>query len=158
MVNRSNCCVPLRRLCRRCRWRRMSLSPILVVRDLYCSPNGSIRWCIHDPNAVSHRRIKQGSQRPKRSDIHIRKRLNSHRRASRSIEHPKRQLQQATGRALIMATAGHSARRLVHHLMNLNDTSCPRMPKIEDFALLNPVGVASSRCITDDVLTRALTA
>jgi hypothetical protein len=32
------------------------------------------------------------------------------------------------------------------------------MPKIEDFALLNPVGVASSRCITADVHTRALTA
>src|SRR3979411_2869537 len=57
-----------------------------------------------------------------------------------------------------MAAAGHSACRLVDHLMNLNGASCPRMPKIDDFALLGPVGVASSRCITADVHTRALTA
>ena len=69
--------------------------------------------------------------------------MDSHWRASRSIEHPQRQFQPTTGRALIMATAGHGARHLVDHLMNLNGASCPRMPKIENFALLGPMGVAS---------------
>ena len=87
----------------------------------------------------------------------MRKRLDSHRRASRSIEHPQRQFQPTTGRALIMATAGHGARHLVDHLMNLNGASCPRMPKIENFALLGPMGVASSRCTMASVHIRALT-
>src|SRR5215468_281370 len=136
----------------------MSLSPILVVRDLYCSPNGSIRWCAPNLNAPNRRRIEQCPQRPKRSDIHMRKRLDSHRRACRSIEHPQRQFQPTTGRALIMATAGHGARHLVDHLMNLNGASCPRMPKIENFAALGPMGVASSRCTMASVPIRALTA
>ena len=42
IANKSNCCVPLRRSCRSCRWRRMDLSPILVVRDPCCSRNRSI--------------------------------------------------------------------------------------------------------------------
>jgi len=82
--------------------------------------------------------------------------LDSHWRASRSIEHPQRQFQPTTGRALIMATAGHGARHLVDHLMNLNGASCPRMPKIENFALLGPMGVASSRCtMTSDRTKRS---
>src|SRR6516162_1279851 len=88
----------------------------------------------------------------------MRKRLDSHWRASRSIEHPQRQFQPTTGRALIMATAGHGARHLVDHLMNLNGASCPRMPKIENFALLGPMGVASWRCTMASVHIRALTA
>ena len=43
LANRSNCCVSLRRSCRSCRWRRMDLSPILVVRDPCCSRNRSIQ-------------------------------------------------------------------------------------------------------------------
>src|SRR6478672_9092420 len=56
-----------------------------------------------------------------------------------------------------MAAAGHSARHLLDHLMNLNSASCPRMPKIEHFALLSPMGVASSRCTMAGDHTRALT-
>jgi hypothetical protein len=107
------------------------------------------------PQSTSHRAMPQ---RPKRSDIHMRKRLNSHRCASRSIEHPKRQVQQTTGRALIMATAGNGARELVDHLMNSNSASRPRMPKVENFALHGPMGVASSRCTMASVHIRALTA
>src|SRR5215471_7639316 len=47
-----------------------------------------------------------------------------------------------------MAAAGHSARHLVDHLMNLHGASRPRMPKIDNLAGLGPMGVASSRCTT----------
>src|SRR5262245_48112917 len=57
-----------------------------------------------------------------------------------------------------MAATGHSACHLIDHLMNLNGASCPRMPKIDDFAVLGPMGVASSRCTIPNVHTRALTA
>ena len=50
--------------------------------------------------------------------------------------------------AVVTAAADHIARRLLDHLMNMNDASCPRMPRIKDLALLGPMGVASSRCTT----------
>jgi hypothetical protein len=92
--------------------------------------------------------MEQCPQRLKRGDIRLRERRNPHRRASRLIEHPNRQLQQMTRRAIIMAAAGHIPRSLPDHLMNMNDASCPWMPRIKDLALLRPMGVASSRCTT----------
>jgi len=83
-----------------------------------------------------------------RDDIHLRARLNPHRRASCPIEHPNRQLQQSTRHVVVTAAADHIARRLLNPLMNMNDASCPRMPRIKDLALLGPMGVASSRCTT----------
>ena len=40
----------------------------------------------------------------------------------------------------------------------MNDASSPRMPTIQDFTFLNPVGVPASRCIIDADRIRALTA
>ena len=157
VANRLNCCVPLRRSCRSCRWRRMDFSPILVVRGPCCSQNGSIRRCELNRAAADRRRIEQCPQRLKRGDIRLRKRLNPHRRANRPIEHPNRQFQQSTGRAVVMAAADHFARRLLDHLMNMNDASCPRMPRIKDLALFGPMGVASSRCTIAVGRMRALT-
>jgi hypothetical protein len=66
--------------------------------------------------------------------------------ARRPIEHPNRQFQQSTRRAVVMAAADYFARRLLDHLMNMNNASCPRMPRVKDLALLGPMGVLSSRC------------
>src|SRR4051812_38013149 len=66
--------------------------------------------------------------------------------ARRRIEHPNRQFQQSTRRAVVMAAADYFARRLLDHLMNMNNASCPRMPRVKDLALLGPMGVLSSRC------------
>ena len=84
------------------------------------------------PHAADRRRIEQCPQRLKRGDIRLRERLDPHRRASRRIEHPKRQFQQSTRRAAVMAAAEHIARRLLDHLMNMNDASCPWMPRIKE--------------------------
>ena len=60
----------------------------------------------------------------------------------------KSAVQQSTRRVVVMAAADHIARRLLNHLMNMNDASCPRMPRIKNLALLGPMGVASSCCTT----------
>ena len=54
--------------------------------------------------------------------------------ARRPIEHPNRQFQQSLRRVAVMAATDHVARRLLDHLMNMNDTSCPWMPRIKDLA------------------------
>jgi hypothetical protein len=38
--------------------------------------------------------------------------------------------------------------RLLNHLMNMDQASGPRMPRIKKFVLRDPVGVPSSCCIT----------
>ena len=62
-----------------------------------------------------------------------------------------------TRRAVVMAAAHHFARRLLDHLMNMNNASCPRMPRVKDLALFGPMGVASSRCTIRSDRIRALT-
>jgi hypothetical protein len=57
-----------------------------------------------------------------------------------------------------MAAAGHIARRLLDHLMDMNDASCPWMPRVKDLTLLGPMGVLSSRCTIVAGRIRALTA
>jgi hypothetical protein len=108
------------------------------------------------PRRADLRRIEQCPQRLKRGDIHLREPLNPHRRARRPIEHPNRQFQQST-RAVVMAAAHHFARRLLDHLMNMNNASCPRMPRVKDLALFGPMGVASSRCTIRSDRIRTLT-
>jgi len=49
---------------------RSACAPMLLL------PNGSIRWCAPNLNAPNRCRIEQCPQRAKRSDIHMRKRLN----------------------------------------------------------------------------------
>jgi hypothetical protein len=72
--------------------------------------------------------------------------------------HPNRQFQQPTRRPVVLAAAGHIARRLLDHLMDMNDASCPWMPRIKDLTLLGPMGVLSSRCTIAAGRIRALTA
>jgi hypothetical protein len=40
------------------------------------------------------------------------------------------QFKQSTRRVVIVAAVGHIARRLLDNLMDKNDASCPRMPRI----------------------------
>ena len=49
---------------------------------------------------------------------------------------------------LVIAAADHIACRLLYHLMDVNDASCPRMPLVNNLALLSPVGVPLSCCTT----------
>jgi hypothetical protein len=57
-----------------------------------------------------------------------------------------------------VTAADHIACRFLDHRVNMNDESCPRMPRIKDLALLGLKGVASSSCATAGDRIRALTA
>jgi hypothetical protein len=46
---------------------------------------------------------------------------------------------------------------LLDYLMSLDDAPGPRMPRIENLAILGPVGVPSSRCTIAEDPIRALT-
>jgi hypothetical protein len=67
------------------------------------------------------------------------------------IEHPNRQFQQSTQRAVVKTAAGHIARLLLDYFMNANDASCPWMPRIKDLTLLGPMGVRRPHSSLDGI-------
>jgi hypothetical protein len=50
-----------------------------------------------------------------------------------------------------MAAAGHTARRFPDHLLDMNDASCPWMPRIKDLTLLGPMGVRRPHSSLDGI-------
>src|ERR1700674_1390582 len=69
-------------------------------------------------------------------------------RASRPIEHPGRNLQPSRGCPTREAATENLSASPLHHLMNMDQASGPRMPRIKKLVLRDPVGVPSSCCIT----------
>src|SRR5260370_42273993 len=69
-------------------------------------------------------------------------------RAGRPIEHPGRNLQPSPGCLTREAATENLSARLLNHLMNMDQASGPRMPRIKKLVLRDPVGVPSSCCTT----------
>ena len=119
-------------------WLRIVVSPILVARDRLCTGNRGIRWCgVPDRHLRQQRRqcVQSGNIEP-RAGVH------AHPRTHRPIKHPRRQFQRAVYYlAIITAAPGDVTTRLLDHLMDMDNAPRPRMPQIEDFPLLGPVGV-----------------
>jgi hypothetical protein len=101
---------------------------------------------------------QQGAKRQQRRQIHAGPGCQPQRQAGQRVEHPGRQFLPAS-RARVTRAAHHVPDRLLDHLMNVDDTSSPRMPRIKDLSLLgalDPVGVRSLGCTITTALQRAL--
>jgi hypothetical protein len=68
-------------------------------------------------------------------------------RTGRPIEHPGRNLQPSRGCPTREAATENLSASLLDHLMNMDQASGPRMPRIKKLVLPDPVGVPSSCCI-----------
>ena len=79
---------------------------------------------------------------------YIRSGANTPGRAGRPIEHPGRNLQPSPGCPTREAATENLSASLLDHLMNMDQASGPRMPRIKKLVLPDPVGVPSSCCIT----------
>lgn len=69
---------------------------------------------------------------------------NAPRGADRAIKHPGRNLQPPIGGVARETAAENLPVSLLDHLMNVNTTPGPGMPRIKKLAFLGPVGVLSS--------------
>ena len=69
-------------------------------------------------------------------------------RVSRPIEHPGRNLQPSRRCPTREAATENLSASLLNHLMNMDQASGPRMPRIKKLVLRDPVGVPSSCFIT----------
>jgi hypothetical protein len=79
--------------------------------------------------------------------------------ASRSVEHPGRNLKPTARVRTAQATAKNNAVRFVNRLVNGNPKSKPRMPRVQQFSNLSSVGVLKPYCITpvDSIGASAIT-
>src|SRR5258707_14175201 len=77
---------------------------------------------------------------------YIRSGANTPGRAGRPIEHPGRNLQPSPGCPTREAATENLSASLLNHLMNMDQASGPRMPRIKKLVLRDPVGVPSSCC------------
>src|SRR5260370_25661393 len=78
-------------------------------------------------------------------------------RAGRPIEHPGRNLQPSPGCLTREAATENLSASLLNHLMNMDQASGPRMPRIKQLVLRDPVGVPSSFCTMARALPYRLT-
>src|SRR3984893_4669285 len=85
---------------------------------------------------IEHRNVNIGSG------------ANTPGRAGRPIEHPGRNLQPSPGCPTREAATENLSASLLNHLMNMDQASGPRMPRIKKLVLRDPVGVPSSCCTT----------
>jgi lambda repressor-like predicted transcriptional regulator len=69
-------------------------------------------------------------------------------RASRPVEHPGRNLQPSPRCPTREAATENLSASLLNNLMNMDQVSGPRMPRIKKLVLSDPVGVPSSCCTT----------
>src|SRR5258705_8733950 len=81
-------------------------------------------------------------------NVNIGSGANTPGRASRPIEHPGRNLQPLPGCPTREAATENLSASLLNHLMNMDQASGPRMPRIKKLVLRDPVGVPSSCCTT----------
>jgi hypothetical protein len=62
--------------------------------------------------------------------MHVGIRLDANRSAFRAVEHPHRKFQTPISRMAMTATPAEIASRSLHHFMNVDNASAPRMKKI----------------------------
>ena len=70
---------------------------------------------------------------------------------------PHRMFQAPISRVALTASPAEIARRSLHHFMDVDNASAPRMKRIKHLSPLGPVGVLSLPCTTAVVLTPRLT-
>src|SRR5260370_41052275 len=89
--------------------------------------------------------LEEGCQGGELSNLNIGSGGNTPGRAGRPIEHPGRNLQPSPGCPTREAATENLSARLLNHLMNMDQASGPRMPRIKKL-VRDPVGVPSSCC------------
>src|ERR1700730_17850646 len=122
----------------------MDISPIRVVRAQCCAGNPQLRWCARNGRHILQQRCQGGEHR----NLNIGSGANTPGRAGRPIEHPGRNLQPSPGCPTREAATENLSASLLNHLMNMDQASGPRMPRIKKLVLRDPVGVPSSCCTT----------
>src|ERR1700737_1852578 len=122
----------------------MDISPIRVVRAQCCAGNPQLRWCGRNGRHILQQRCQGGEHR----NVNIGSSANTPGRAGRPIEHPGRNLQPSPGCLTREAATENLSASLPNHLMNMDQASGPRMPRIKKLVLRDPVGVPSSCCTT----------
>src|SRR5258705_10827515 len=120
----------------------MDISPIRVVRAQCCACIPQLRWCARNGRHILQQRC-QGSEH---RNVNIGSGANTPGRAGRPIEHPGRNLQPSPGCLTREAATENLYASLLNHLMNMDQASGPRMPRIKKLGLRDPVGVPSSCC------------
>src|SRR6202022_641246 len=120
----------------------MDISPIRVVRAQCCAGNPQLRWCGRNGRQILQQRCQGGEHR----NVNIGSGANTPGRAGRPIEHPGRNLQPSPGCPTREAATENLSASLLNHLMNMDQASGPRMPRIKKLVLRDPVGVPSSCC------------
>src|ERR1700737_2347696 len=120
----------------------MDISPIRVVRAQCCALIPQLRWCARNGRHILQQRCQGGEHR----NLNIGSGANTPCRASRPIEHPGRNLQPSAGCPTREAATENLSASLLNHLMNMDQASGPRMPRIKKLVLRDPVGVPSSCC------------
>jgi len=92
--------------------------------------------------------MQQRCQGGEHRNVNIGSGANTPGRASRPIEHPGRNLQPSPGCPTREAATENLSASLLNHLMNMDQASGPRMPRIKKLVLRDPVGVPLSCCTT----------
>jgi hypothetical protein len=100
------------------------------------------------PARRTHRRCPGRLRGGEHRNVNIGSGANTPGRAGRPIEHPGRNLQPSPGCPTREAATENLSASLLNHLMNMDQTSGPRMPQIKKLVLRDPVGVPSSCCTT----------
>jgi hypothetical protein len=90
--------------------------------------------------------LQQRCQGSEHRNVNIGSGANTPGRAGRPIEHPGRNLQPSPGCLTREAATENLSASLLNHLMNMDQASGPRMPRIKKLVLRDPVGVPSSCC------------
>lgn len=116
--------------------------------------NPQLRWWARNRRHILPQRCQGGEDR----NVNIGSGANTPCRASRPIKHPGRNLQPSRRSPTREAATENLSASLLNHLMNMDQASGPRMPRIKKLVLRDPVGVPSTCCITAGVSIRVLTA
>src|SRR6202171_2369696 len=120
----------------------MDLSPIRVGGAHCCALIPQMRWCARNRRHILQQRCQGGEHR----NVNMGSGANTPCRASRPIEHPGRNLQPSPGCPTREAATENLSTSLLNNLMNMDQASGPRMPRIKKLVLRDPVGVPSSCC------------
>src|SRR5258708_7294972 len=122
----------------------MGISPIRLVRGQCFALIPQLRWCARNERHILQQRCQGGEHR----NVNIGSGANTPGRAGGPIEHPGRNLPPSPGCSTREATTENFSASLLNHLMNMDQASGPRMPRIKKLVLRDPVGVPSSCCTT----------
>src|SRR6478672_2981845 len=126
----------------------MDISPIRVVRAQCCAGIPQLRWCARNRRHILQQRCQGGEHR----NVNIGSGANTPGRAGRPIEHPGRNLQPSPGCSTREAATENLSASLLNNLMNMDQASGPRMPRIKKLVLRDPVGVPSTTTVAADLI------